>query len=865
MRQPLLCFLVGAAVATTSAADPAGSFSSGIQPLLEEHCTECHGGAKPKAKLDLSGARSLDQLETQSALWFRVLDRVVSGEMPPKEEGTLSPETRAAFQKWVRGDFSDHLLERQRREGRSQFRRLSRTEYANTIQDLFGIRPPVLRLMPPEGRVDGYDKVRAALPFSAAATEAHMKIAEGIVSQMFDVRMSRDTHWLFAKESEQSKGHVLELPEGWRVSFNSDTTSGPLGNMKSAEGRVTGSPSAKKPGRHRLRIEAYGYQTDRPLPVGIYTGHTGAYPQILNLLKVVEIPPSQPGLVETDVYLRSSRDSDVGVTDGIRLIPLGLGVPVPKNSLASERGRDKPGLALRTVEVEELDEFLPGQKLLFEGIPPVMWPIFGSKPVPKPKPKERDDLDGLLSGGSANAGPSETAEEQRLVSEGVPVGLWPLFKGKPVSKSKSNIPREELENFLKQSLTRVGARLFRRDLTDAELLQRTTRFLRSLDTGTTLREAYTAEIVALLTAPDFLGVVEQPGKLTDFALASRLSYFLWNSTPDEELLAVARAGQLANPAMLRVQTDRLLNDPKSERFVEDFLDQWLGLWAIDNTTPDKDLYPEYDEVLKISSLMETRQSFRRMVEKNLSVRDFVAPTWALVNSRLAQHYGFPLEETMHLREVSLPGGSPFGGFWTQASVLKVTANGTSTSPIKRGVWMAERLLGRKIPPPPPVEGIEPDIRGAKTFREQLDLHRKGSCSVCHAKFDPYGFALESFDVMGQHRANYRVQDPEFEKLSPAQKAARKRWREGLPVDATGTTPDGQNFSGIAGLRLLVAAAPAELARGFVRHLLTYSTGEPASPLDEPAVAAIVKAASGEGFGVRSLVHGVVQSEVFRSK
>ena len=179
--------------------------------------------------------------------------------------------------------------------------------------------------------------------------------------------------------------------------------------------------------------------------------------------------------------------------------------------------------------------------------------------------------------------------------------------------------------------------------------------------------------------------------------------------------------------------------------------------------------------------------------------------------------------------------------------------------------MSERLLGLKIPPPPPVEGIEPDIRGAKTFREQLDLHRKGTCSVCHAKFDPYGFALESFDVMGQYRTAYRVQDEEVSKLTGADRANRRRWRDGLPVDSTGTTPSGESFNDINGLRQLLAQKPELLAKGFVRHLLTYSTGEPASPLDEPVVETVVRESAKDNYGVRSLIHGVVQSDLFRSK
>ena len=316
--------------------------------------------------------------------------------------------------------------------------------------------------------------------------------------------------------------------------------------------------------------------------------------------------------------------------------------------------------------------------------------------------------------------------------------------------------------------------------------------------------------------------------------------------------------------MLRAQTERLLNDPKSDRFVEGFLDQWLGLWGIDNTTPDKDLYPEYDDELKISSTLETQAAFHRMLDQNLSVRDFVAPKWAMINARLASLYGITGVEGFQIREVALPAETPYGGIWTQAATMKVTANGTLTSPVKRGVWVAERLLGIKIPPPPAnIEPVDPDTRGAKTLREQLALHsQKGSCKSCHARFDPYGFALESFDVMGGFRTNYRTANTDAGK---DKNQAQAKWKDGLPADCSGITPDGKPFADVRELRRMLADQPDRLAHGVTRHLITYATGEPATPIDQPTIEAIVTSAAKDNYGLRSLVHGVVQSELFRFK
>ena len=820
--KPVFVFCLLAQLAC--AQDAALTFSTRVQPLLKTYCTECHAGAKPKAGIQLSGPRTADQLAAERDHWFRALDALEAGTMPPKDEKQPTPAERAALVAWLRGDFTNIFLNRQRAEGRSKLRRLSRTEYANTLFDLFGVKPPVGLNLPTDGRVDGYDKVAAALPLSASGAAGYFKMADDILARMLrpipktppkatakprspdlldDVLGEKKattntapaspfdparTTRAIAFGSEQSKGHVLELPDGTKVSFNTDTTSGPL----------RGFNGPRHPGMHRLRLSVYGYQTDKPLPFGIYAGHTGAYPQIIELVAVLEAPPGKAAILETEIYLRTADLNDLApIGDNFRLIPFGLGVPVPKNSQAS--ACRAPGLAVQWVEIEDPELPLLGDRWL------------------------RADFRTALAGGLQN--------------------------------------RDVFIKAAEATFKRIAPRLFRRDLSADELAKLNLLFAERLDVGVTADNALRDCVVELMTAPDFLCIVEQPGPLNDFALASRLAYFLWNSTPDDALLDIARAGKLRDPKVLAAQTDRLLKDAKSSRFVDDFTDQWLGLRAIDDTSPDSKLYPEYakNDLLKRSSVQETRAFFRRVLDENLSVREFAAANWTFANASLAKHYGLPGITSLALQKVSLPADSAYGGLWTQPAVLKVTANGTYTSPVKRGVWVAERLLGISIPPPPPdIPSVEPDIRGAKTLREQLALHSsQGSCAACHAKFDPYGFALESFDVTGTYRKTYRVLNPE--------RKAGPWWTEGLPVDCSGKTPTGQTFADIRELRKAVAQNPAQLARGVTRHLVTYATGAPATRLDQPAIESIVTAAAKNNHGLRSLVHGVVQSELFRSK
>ncbi len=588
-------------VPVSRADDAAATFKDRVLPVLTARCVRCHGNDKPKAKLNLSGEKTLAQLRKDSARWFRVVERIEEGSMPPATAAPLSPADKRLIAAWVRTDLTDALIAQVSKEGRSKLRRLSRNEYANTIQDLFGIRPPVVRLLPSEGRIDGYDKLSAALPFSSAGTAGTLKITEDLLTRLLNPTRKEQsrTYRLWAFRSEQSNGHILELPDDWKVSFNTDTTSGPLRKER------TGFPGPRLPGVHRLRLSVYAYQTDKPLPFGIYVGHVFAYPQVLDLVKVLEAPPGKPAILETEVYLRTARDSDLPTDDGIRLIPFGLGVQVPKNTLASKcKG---PGLAVQWVDVEEPELPLPGDRWLCADMTPAFRAAF--------------------------LRPGATLKNARL-------------------------PLDDITTVMRKTFQRLGARLYRRDLTEAELAAALDRFRKQIEGGVLLSTAFRDELANFLTAPDFLAVIEQPGPLTDFALASRLAYFLWNSTPDDELLEVARQKRLTDPKVLREQTERLLNDPRAERFVKDFVDQWLGLWGIDNTTPDRDLYPEYDDLLKVSSVMETRASFQRILSKNLSVREFVAPRGRWSTARWPGSMVCPASRESRFRKCVCPRTHP---------------------------------------------------------------------------------------------------------------------------------------------------------------------------------------------------------------
>lgn len=415
-------------------------------------------------------------------------------------------------------------------------------------------------------------------------------------------------------------------------------------------------------------------------------------------------------------------------------------------------------------------------------------------------------------------------------------------------------------------------RAFRRPVKEGEEKPFVAVAARSLEMGQSFEPALRAGYKAVLASPKFLYLREPTGPLDDHALASRLSYFLWSTMPDEPLLALAAKGELRQPGVLRAQVERMLKHPKAQAFTENFTGQWLSLRDIEATTPDKALYPEFEELLQWSAVRETHLFFEELLKHDLSVKNFVDSDFAMLNARLARHYGIPDVQGVAFRKVTLQPEWHRGGVLAHASVLKVTANGTTTSPVLRGVWVLDRILGRPAPPPPPnVPAVEPDIRGATTIREQLAKHRATeNCAGCHARIDPPGFALENYDVIGGWREKYRiVAEPKNRvnnRVGPLAKyLAAYQYGEGRPVEAGDELPDGRKFATVEQFKQLLLTDPEQIARCLSEKLVTYATGQPVGLGDHAAVNQLLTEAKATDYGLRSLIHAVVRSELFLNK
>ncbi|MBN8418341.1 MAG: DUF1592 domain-containing protein [Verrucomicrobia bacterium] len=773
-----------------------------IQPFLDQHCMDCHDGEVKKGALDLS-VLSTDGADAAALKkWVRVFDRVAAGEMPPPKKKQPPEDEVQDFMAALGTDLSAKYSAQKG----TVLRRLNRKEYQNTINDLLGVEVNVMDLLPEDGRAKGFDNIGEALSISGIQMLRYMEAAELAINAAF----------LQEKQPEKTTEHAT---------LESDRNKDNLGKhwLKREDGAIVvfndgGFPStvipnlrSKAAGMYKLRATGYGYQIEEPVVFALLTGSFNFRNADTRTRSYHELPIGKSGTVEITLHMPQNH--------GVWISAQGLNGP--DGHSAVKDGPDKypgEGMALQSVELEGpfISHWPPrGQTLLLGDAK------LSELPPEKPWMK-----------GKANYKPVFTA-----------------VSADPVADSRKALPA-----FL--------AAAFRRPVTPADAEP----YFKLFDAEWAESRDYLIAIrtaaIAALCSPDFLYLKEPAGKLNDSQLATRLSYFLTRSAADAELLSA----KVTQPAVLRAQTERLLKGTALERFIADFTDGWLNLREIDFTTPDKQLYPEYDGLLLDSMLRETRGFVAELVRSNLSLAHLIDSDFAMLNARLAKHYQIPGVSGLEMRRVSLPEDSHRGGLLTQASVLKVSANGTNTSPVVRGIFVMDRLLGMEPPPPPPgIPGVEPDIRGATTLRELLDKHRNmESCNGCHRVIDPPGFALESYDVIGGWRDRFRSID-KGEQVNLKIEGRRVRYRLGPPVDASGELSSGAKFASMKEFQKILLSDQDRVARCVAEKLLTFGTGRAMNFADRSEIDRIVAQSKSRGHGMRDLVFAVVQSEIFRSK
>ena len=773
-----------------------------LRPFIEKHCVDCHDAEDAKGGLDFGKLPAdLSQPETL-AKWVRIFDRVDQGEMPPKKKARPEAGEKAVFTKAL----ATTLVTADRANKATVLRRLNRNEFEQTLNDLLGINEELAPMLPEDGRAQGFDKVGEALDLSSV----HLQRAMDAARQALNAAMNKGEaptkiDQTIAFDAGRNASHVgkswHKLEDGSVVTFNEAGYPALMAEFQAAV-----------PGLYRVTLQGRAYQTDKPIMVTVFSGPFGAGTPT-RFQSVQQFSPAGDE-VKLEVQLKA-RDK-IRLFPDLRTFDYNLN---QKNGPAKYPG---PGLAMKPMRVE-------GPLL-------AQWPGAGHK---------------LLFGDLPNAPTAEGA--RRMKYERNRTQQW--FE---VTSAQPSIDGPKL-------IKAFVAKVVREKSTPTQADPYVRLFEAELKNGSTFEESLVTAYTAVLCSPANLYFHEQPGRLDAWAVAGRLSYMLWGTAPDDELRKHAASGDLLRPATLRAQTDRLLDDPRAQRFVRDFTDQWLSLRNIDATTPDKQLYPEYDDALKAAMLDETRLFFSEILTKNLSVTNFLDSDWTMLNNRLARHYGIPDIEGVAFRKVALKPEYHRGGLLTHASILKVSANGNNTSPVVRGAWVLDRILGTPPSPPPPgTPGVEPDIRGATTLRQMLEKHRSTeSCNSCHAKIDPPGFALESYDVAGGWQTHYRSLGRQF-KSPPNLK--RVQWRVGPPVDASGVTEDGKAFADLSEFKQKVLLAdPEAFTLALTRKLAAYGSGRAMGFSDREELRRIAHETFTRGNGLRDLLHNLVQSDLFLTK
>jgi hypothetical protein len=450
------------------------------------------------------------------------------------------------------------------------------------------------------------------------------------------------------------------------------------------------------------------------------------------------------------------------------------------------------------------------------------------------------------------------AEGPLNADQPAPPALAELLTVPPVDKPGATKPSAEED--IRGVLERFAMRAFRGRVADAAYLDRLAAiFEKHRAAGKPFREAVKEPLATVLSSPHFLYLAEPLGeqdrrKLDDLEVASRLSYFLWSSPPDDALLEAAKAGEMQTPEGRTKQVDRLLADPRSRDFVTAFTQQWLGLDRLDFFQFNDKLYPDYDLATKALSRQEIFETIELLISEKLSLKNLLKSDFVVVNGVLAQYYGLEGVSGDEFQKVKLPADSPRGGLLGMAAVMAMGSNGEHTSAVERGAWVLRKLLHDPPPPAPPNVPQLTRLEGKLlTSRERLRLHQEEpQCASCHRRIDPIGFGLENFDAVGIWRT---------EDSYGKDGVGTKTWK----IEPAGALHGGPEFRDFYELREIIASRPDAFATGFTEALLEYALGRPVGFSDDELVKAIVKRAGDQDYSVREFIHAVVQSRAFRTK
>lgn len=775
MKLHRIALVVSIASAALLAAETRGDEPSRTPAMVKQYCVSCHDGAEAKGGFDLASVVDGD-VDKHPEAWEKVVRRLRGRQMPPDGKKRPDEDTYASVVSQLETAL-DRAAAAKPNPGRTEtIRRLTRTEYQNSIRDLLGIHIDAAGLLPADESSHGFDNVTVG----------------GLSPTLLDRYITASQ-----KISRLAVGGTRRSPDGDTIRIRADITQ---------EDRADGMPVGTRGGA----LVRYTFPQDGEYDIQIRLArdrneHVEGLrePHELEVLLDRERIKSFTVKPPSDGKDYSKVDADLKVRVSVKAGPHGLGVTFPRQSSSLLETTRQPYNARFNLHRHPR-------------LSPAVYQV-------------------SITGPFGAKGPGDT----------------PSRRGIFIARPKT---ADDEEACAKQILSPILRRAYRRRIGDADFnrllpLYREARRVGDFDAG------IEAAVSAILVSREFLFRVEQvPAgtaprtayRIGDFELATRLSFFLWSSIPDDKLLDAAERGELRKPEVLLEQTRRMLADPRSQSLVTNFASQWLHLRNLDSITPDGRLFPDFDDNLRQAMRRETEMLFEEMVRDNRSVLDLLKPDHTFLNERLAKHYGVPHVYGPRFRRVAIETGSQRGGLLRHGSVLTVTSYATRTSPVIRGKWVLENLLGTPPPPAPPnIPALDDNtVSATLPVRERLAQHRVNSaCASCHNAMDPVGFALENFDAVG-------------------------RWRtteEGRPVDASGGFPDGSKFDGVAGLEAALLKRPEIFVGTLTEKLLTFALGRGIETYDGPAVRKVVKSAKAVDYRFSALIEAIVLGTPFQMR
>ena len=799
------------------------SFDKDVQPFLAKNCYACHNEKLSTANLNLTAYTSDELASRKPEVWDKVLEKISSGKMPPAGRPVPPKSEIAPVTAWIEGMLTRAGFSHEAEAGRVTARRLNRVEYNNTIRDLLGVAARPADEFPVDDSGYGFDNNGDVLSVSPLLMEKYMAVAKNIS------RLA-----VYGEPLPPKPTRLARLLNRRSPDANDVLSAGNAGTYLpySLRGAMYGTWVFPVDGEYEFRLRVANYRgettdlTDEEKARRAEERKRRLAQAKEARLKAAAagLPPSGP----TPEELKAREEASRLAAPPRKIILAVDGHPVITDVIEGDGayGYSRGEFVTRA-------PMKAGEHFLRASFPELA-------DLKDPRENINPDMRrGLFVDYLEIVGPYNPSSEP-------PESYKKIFIcGHPPGKHNAQCARTVVSNLMQ--------RAYRRPVTEAELASKMSLVALAQREGDRLEEGVRLTLQAILSSPDFLFRVEadpKPGvagahPVSDYELASRLSYFLWASMPDQELFRAAKEQKLRQPGVLEAQVRRMLADPKSHNLVDNWAAQWLQLRNLGRTKPDPKRFPTVDDELLDAMRTETSMFVEAIIKEDRSLLDFIDAPFTFVNGPLARHYGIPGVNGEAFQRVTLDGEQR-GGVLTQGAILTVSSYPTRTSPPVRGKWVLENLLGTPPPPPPPdVPSLnESNIGTEVSLRQRLEDHRKNpSCSPCHNVMDPIGFGLETYDAVGA----YRTHDGKF------------------PIETAGTLPGGKTFNGSKGLKEILKGQSDAFVRNVTEKMLTYSLGRGLERFDRPTVDAISKQVAANDYKFSALVMEVVKSKPFQMR